>query len=177
MAQICYIRCLIHHFEDFDDQSENHGSFQLRFAQMNNPQGSKKYFKELERAGLVSITDKYVEFLPVWHRHIDRQRLDRPNPMLMPGFDSKPAREYAEQLKGNQYLKELIAMRYRYSKEKADIVVNKLIDEFVIEQSAKNKLYRSGSEATSHCIGWIGRKLPVPPIDQSKGTGTTLLGF
>lgn len=178
MAQLAYIRCLTHHFQDLPATRENCVAFTLRFAQMNNGQKSKKYFQELEKAGLVKLTDKTVEFPAIWHRHIEWGKLSQADleTRLMAKSGQSPDDFKAELLK-NQTFFDIVGMRHGIKPEDAPKKIAVLIEEFTKEQLATGNKYYNFHEFSRHCLGWISRKLPqIPPKDLKK-LGGQLLGW
>lgn len=179
MAQMAYIRCLTHYFADLPANRENCVAFTLRFAQMNNGPRSRKYFEELAQAGLVTLTDKTVEFLPVWHRHIDRSKLDPTDVMERVGImtGARPAEDYRNDIENNQSFKDLIGMKHGISEQDLEARVKPLIDEFLKEQQAKHKVYYNPTEAIGHCISWIGKRLPVVDRAQMRKAAGNFIGW
>lgn len=163
-AKMVYMNCLIYHFEHLDLSEKNAHAFKIYKSEMDFDK-SLKGFIELEKAGLIAIEEKHVNFHNAWGKHIDRNA-------LIHSFQSplNSAEAYKSQLLQSQTTKDFLGMKYKVSHEKYNVLVNEFID----HQTAVNKIYSDLHDVTKHFYYWVGKN-----HNNFNGTGksTTILGM
>jgi hypothetical protein len=128
-AKMLYINCMVHHFDELDEQESNSHAFKIYDGEMD----LKKYMKtfaELEKAGLVKIENNGVIFENHWGQFIDRSALKKP---LAP---VNTIAYFEVELFQNNTLFEYCARTNKVTRE----VLDGYITKFIQEQKALNKV-------------------------------------
>ena len=124
MAQMCYIRSLTYWFEDMPETTEAAEGFQIIRAQIKNAKSNYKYFEELEKAGLIQIGPEHITFFAKWHRHIERERLEKQEQKTITSESFlKPVVDFEPYLRTSNNVLEFLDMRYKLSGQRAQQVI------------------------------------------------------
>ena len=164
-AKMLYINCMVHHFEELDEQETNSHAFKIYDGEMD----FKKYIKtfaELEKAGLVKIESNGVIFENHWGQFIDRSALTKINAPI------NTISHFETELYNNNRLFEHCSKTFILNREKLDGYIVKFID----EQQALNKIYHDFNDVSRHFYFWLQKQLPTNP-QPSKGSSSTILGM
>lgn len=165
MAKMVYISCLMHYFKDKPAKISSIAAFEILEEEMKSFEKHRKSFLELSRAGLVTIGKNSVIFKNLWGKHIDHSLLEKQSvESYLGAFNYKPVKDFEEELKASQSMAELARMKHRLSK----IQLEKLIQLFIIEQTAKEKMYANYSDCISHFNNWIPSNINKLPQDKIK---------
>ncbi len=127
------------------------------------------HFIELQDAGLITMHTNKISFPNKWYKYIDKTQLDRvtvEEHLITSGL--KPVMEFKEEMLQQGSAFDLLGMRHRLRKEQID----KLIDEFFMEQKAKKKHYYSITDVSSHCINWFNKTMKtrhLSTVNKSQG--------
>lgn len=168
-GQLTYIRCLIHYFDGKEATNENCRAFEIYKNQIPNP--NSQHFIELQAAGLVTIHTNKISFPNKWYKYIDKTMLDKvtvEEHLVISGL--RPVMEFKDDMKNQGSAFDLLGIRHKLKKEQ----IEKLMDEFFMEQDAKQKHYYSVTEVTAHCINWFNKKKFDLPTNTGKSTGKIL---
>lgn len=164
-AKVAYIQCLVFHFEDLEPSHENTEAFDILKTRVK-PR-SLPLFEEMAKAGLVQINDKWITFVSLWQKHIDKSAFKRVTPteyMAISGY--KPAEEYMADILSNQSFYDLTGMQLKLSKERT----TELIQLFFKTQEAHKQPYANYTAASRHCLGWIRNQVFPSNYSNSKTT-------
>jgi hypothetical protein len=166
-AQILYINCLTHHFKNLEPKEVNCNAFEILIDEFPNFKKYTKVLTELEEEGLIDVGNGRVMFYNEWSKFIDRNMLDIP----MQEVTSKPIAEFKNELIESDSLIELSSLKFKISK----LQVAKLIELFVVEQTAFKKEYLSVGDCIKHCSNWMQYNHHKVPKEIIK-SGNKMLG-
>lgn len=172
-AKMLYINCLMHHFRNKKATTIDSVSFSIRIVEVNNYYNFYPDFVELEKAELVVLENESIKFINLWGKYIDKSQLDKISIDEYVGmYEKRLPSVYLDNLKGNIKLYELIQMKHKVSIEK----INALLELFVKEQEAFNKLYDNENDVAKHFSFWIQNNLNKVQSETVK-TGAKILGL
>ncbi len=152
MSKMLYINILMGQFKNKEANEKNAMAFEMFYDDIKNYNRWEKNFKELHKARLITIGEKFITFHNAWGSYIDRSSIVE---LKHAQYESslKTADTYKQSLVNNQTMFEVTGMKYKLSKES----MFKLIDIFINEQIAIKNKYENESECTRHFINWVGK--------------------
>jgi len=165
-AQMVYINSLIYHFSDLEISEKNAHAFKVYKSEIKVGTRANKGFIELEKSGLISIEDTHIVFHNAWGQFIDRSALI--NPTKESALNSID--RFKKELLDSELTREYVLMKYKIKPEKYP----SLVDRFVEQQSAMNKIYSDLHDVTKHFYYWVGKNKNDLG---GKGKSTTILGM
>lgn len=166
--KILYLDCLISHFKLKLATWENLSAFDIPITSLSHFQKFKACFENLEKAGLVIIKPTDIHFPNHWGQYIDKTELTKVEKTFL-GLPIKNKEELTKELLQNDYLFELCAMRYHIKM----VHYERLVNIFVLEQTAHNKNYYNFSDCFKHFTYWIKGNLQTVLTDKKT---TKILG-
>lgn len=174
MTKIVYINSLIWHFEDKEPNHANLKGFDISRIKIKNYQKFANYYEEMQKAGLVIITEKNITFIDHWSKHIDKKRLERVNIEEYVAMSNlKPISDFEDELLNSQGLYEMAHIRNRLNKQSTESLLNV----FIKEQKTVNKLYTNTGECIKHFLFWLPKNQDkLKHVTQPK-TGNRILGL
>ena len=159
-SKMVYINCLTHYFGDKEASVENAMDFKLYFSQNPKLINFTSAFLELADCGLVDLkSGDYIHFFNVWYEFLEKDKLNKINPVSYVGLTITSIEEVKAELKENQHLYEIMGMKYRLNKEKYEY----LIDLFVMQQLAFKKTYHNRTDLVKHFSFWIPHNINQMP--------------
>lgn len=161
-AKMLYINCMIHHFEELDEQESNSHAFVIYEGEIDVKRYMKT-FAELQKAGLVQIQNNGILFENHWGQYIDRSALKKSAiPVNTIAF-------FEEELFENNTLFEYCVRDSKVTREALDSYITK----FVQEQQALNKVYSDFNDVSRHFYFWFQKQKPTA----STGSSSKILGM
>lgn len=161
-AKMLYINCMIHHFDELDEQESNSHAFVIYEGEVDVKRYMKT-FAELQKAGLVHIENNGILFENHWGQYIDRSALKKSAiPVNTIAF-------FEEELFQNNTLFEYCVRNSKVTREALDNYIAK----FVQEQQALNKVYSDFNDVSRHFYFWFQKQKPTA----STGSSSKILGM
>lgn len=161
-AKMLYINCMIHHFDELDEQESNSHAFVIYEGEVDVKRYMKT-FAELQKAGLVHIENNGILFENHWGQYIDRSALKKSAiPVNTIAF-------FEEELFQNNTLFEYCVRNSKITREALDGYITK----FVQEQQALNKVYSDFNDVSRHFYFWFQKQKPTA----STGSSSKILGM
>lgn len=171
ISKMIYINCLIHHFRDKPATVVSAVSFEVFEEDIPNYNKFKVNFQELHKAKLITIGSKQIVFDNVWGEYIDRSKLEKVSAeKYVAGFKFQSISEFKDDLLKSSQLVELAQMKYRLSK----LQTQKLIELFIVEQTAFDKKYNNLADCIKHCSYWMAFNSERVPKENVKSSGKIL---
>ena len=171
LSKMLYINCITHHFKDKPATVSGAIEFEIFEEDIPNYDKFKKNFQELHKARLITIGSKSIVFNNVWGQYIDRTKLEKVSPQkYVAGFKFQSINEFKDDLIKSSQLIELCQLKYKLTKLQSQ----KLIELFIVEQTAFDKKYTNLSDCIKHCSYWIGFNSERIPRENVKSQGKIL---
>lgn len=161
-AKMLYINCMIHHFDELDEQESNSHAFVIYEGEVDVKRYMKT-FAELQKAGLVRIENNGILFENHWGQYIDRSALKKS------AIHVNTIAFFEEELFQNNTLFEYCVRNSKITREALDGYITK----FVQEQQALNKVYSDFNDVSRHFYFWFQKQKPTA----STGSSSKILGM
>jgi hypothetical protein len=145
LDKMIYINVLTHHFKNLEANEKNFHAFDMFPSDLQFDRFEKNY-KQLQKAGLITIGNTVITFNNVWGTYLNHTVRN-----IVPIQDSKEAAEYKMDLMNNPSLFETLAMKHRLN----NTSVMKYLELFFSEQKTIGKKYENIQDCTRHFIHWV----------------------
>jgi hypothetical protein len=171
MSKMLYINILMAQFKDKEANEKNAMAFEIFYDDIKNYKRWENNFKELHKARLLTIGDKFITVHNSWGTYIDRSQItDLKNAQYATSLID--AEHFKQNLVNNQTMFEVTGMKHRLSKEN----MLKMIDQFIAEQMVVKTKYLNESECTRHFIHWISKNSTNPMQSVIKSKSSKIIG-
>lgn len=165
-----YINTLTHHFETKEANHSNLKGFDIEKSVIKNYETFEKYYKEMQMAGIVIISNELITFPAVWTSYVDKKLLTRQSPeeIVATAGVLRPIEDFEEELKAQSEIFNLVAMKNGISVLQA----KELLPIFIYEQKTMKKPYPSIGQVIFHFMNWSRKdynQKKSAPVTKIKG--------
>lgn len=150
IAKMLYVSCLTKHFSDKKPTTVDANAFEMLKADIPFYDKFEVSFNELQKGGLVAITEAEIRFYNCWNKYIDKSRLDKVSVDVFVA-NLQSIDKFEEDLRNAKNMHEFIQLKHGINKKQ----LSDLIELFIKEQKAFEKKYTGWGDCAKHFSYWL----------------------